>query len=122
MAFFFDWNIINEPGARFEISVALHLLKWVCYQQDVFGRNLDPLYYRDKADREVDFIIIENNKPILMIEAKFSDANIARGLIYLKNKYPQVRAIQVHLTGKKEYQTPSGIEVFNVIPLLNELV
>lgn len=121
-AYFFDWNIITEPGSRFENFVALHLLKWICYQQDVFGRNLDLRYYRDKAGREVDFIVIENNKPIMMIEAKYSDSSIAKGLIYLKSKYPQVRTMQVHLTGQKEYQTPNGIEVINVIHLLKDLV
>jgi predicted AAA+ superfamily ATPase len=120
--FLYDWNAVQDPGGRFENFVAVHLLKWVFYEQDVSGRNLELRFYRDKAKREVDFVILENRHPIMFIEAKHGDQNVAPGLKYLKEKYPKVRALQVHLYGKKEYRTQDDIEVVNVAKILNELV
>jgi len=120
--FFFDWNAIVDVGGRFENFVAVHLLKWIYFEQDVNGRNLDLRFYKDKVQREVDFVIIENNKPILFIEAKYSDSEITKGLKYLKEKYPMVRAMQVYLQGKKEFQSELGIEYVHVNHLLSELI
>ncbi|NUM89688.1 MAG: ATP-binding protein, partial [Bdellovibrionales bacterium] len=68
--FFYDWNALADDGARFENFVAVHLLKWVCFEQDAKGRNLELRFYRDKYDREVDFVILENGKPFLLVESK----------------------------------------------------
>jgi predicted AAA+ superfamily ATPase len=120
--FFYDWNAISDLGSRFENFVALHLLKWIYFQQDVEGRRMELRYYRDKAGREVDFVVIENNLPILLVEAKLADAEISRGLIFLKQKYPKARALQVHLNGKKEYLSEHQVEVASVVKLLSELI
>lgn len=120
--FFFDWNSVVEEGPRFENLVAVHLLKWIYFEQDTQGRNLELKFYRDKYDREVDFVVTENNKPILFVEAKLSDAESTKGLKYLKGLYPQSRALQVHLQGKKEYVDQLGIEHLNAIKLFSELI
>lgn len=119
--FFYDWNAISELGGRFENFVAVHLIKWIYFEQDVMGRDLELRFYRDKVGREVDFVVMENNKPLLFIEAKYSDAELGKGLKYLKKLYPSVRALQVHLMGKKNYINADGIEYLNVIELLNTL-
>jgi predicted AAA+ superfamily ATPase len=120
--YFFDWNTLVDEGQRFENFLAVHLLKWIFHEQDTKGRNLDLRFYRDKAQREVDFVIIENNKPILFVEAKLADSEVSKGLKFLKTLYPTTRAIQVHLKGKKEYIDGNGLEVIHVIKLLNELI
>lgn len=120
--FFYDWNAIIEPGHRFENFVAVHLLKWVYFEQDVQGRNLDLRFYRDKYNHEVDFVIIENGKPVMFIETKLTDQETSKGLRYLKSKYKNVRAIQIHILGKKEYIDDNGIEHCHCLKLLKELV
>ena len=35
----FDWSVVPEEPARFENLVAMHLLKWVHYDQDAEGRD-----------------------------------------------------------------------------------
>ena len=50
----FDWSIVPEEGPRFENLVACHLLKWVHFQQDAQGRDLDLQFFRDTDGREVD--------------------------------------------------------------------
>jgi hypothetical protein len=117
-----DWSLVPEPPARFENLVAAHLLKWVHHEQDARGRDLELHYFRDAEGREVDFVIAENRRPTMLVEAKWSDAPVDRGLRYLQSRYPEAAAWQVSATGTKDYQTPEGIRVAPALRLLSELV
>ncbi|MBL7670441.1 MAG: ATP-binding protein [Bdellovibrionaceae bacterium] len=120
--FFYDWNAIIEPGHRFENFVAVHLLKWVYFEQDVQGRDLDLRFFRDKYNHEVDFVIMDNGKPLMFIETKLTDQEASMGLRYLKSKYKDVRALQLHIRGKKDFVDGNGIEHCHCFKLLKELV
>jgi uncharacterized protein len=120
--YFYDWNAITDEGKRFENLVAVHLLKWIYHEQDMNGKEMDLRYYRDKYDREVDFVITENGNPVHFIEAKLSDADAPKGLRYLKSIYPEVRSTQVHLKGKKNFISKDGIEHVPVHKLFSEIV
>ena len=95
--YFFDWNLIDNPSARLENFVASHLLKWCHYIEDTKGYNMELRFFRDLEQREVDFVILQNNKPIEFVECKLSSKSIDKNLIYLKNKFPQVEATQISL-------------------------
>jgi len=107
----FDWTLVPELPQRFENLVASHLLKWVQYQQDTQGRDLELRYFRDVEGREVDFVVTERRKPILMVEAKWADAEIDRSVRYLKTRFPACEAWQVSGTGRNDYVSPEGIRV-----------
>ncbi len=117
-----DWTVVSDPASRFENLVAAHLLKWVHFQQDTEGRDLDLLYFRDVDGREVDFVVTERRRPIQLIECKWADADVARGLIYLKERFPSADALQIHATGTKDYESARGIRVFPAIEFLRTLV
>jgi predicted AAA+ superfamily ATPase len=117
-----DWSLVPEDGARFENLVAAHLLKWTHYQQDVFGRDLELRYFRDTDGREVDFVLSEGRRAVLLVECKWADAEVDRGLRYLKARFPEVSAWQLSAVGKKDYRTPEGIRVAPALRLLSELV
>ena len=118
----FDWSLIPEEPARFENLVASHLLKWVHYEQDTAGRDLELRYFRDTDGREVDFVVVERRKPILLVEAKWGDDAVDRGLRYMKAKFPSAAAWQVSATGRKDYVSPEGIRVAPAGKLLEDLV
>jgi len=118
----YDWSQVPEPPRRFENMVAGHLLKWVHYEQDAKGRDLELRYFRDVDGREVDFVVSEAGKPIRLIEAKWGDAEVDRGLKYLKARFPDAEAVQIAASGKKDYLTPNGIRVRPALPFLRELV
>jgi hypothetical protein len=42
-----DWTLVQDKGPRFENLVACHLAKWVDFQQDVLGRDVELRYFRD---------------------------------------------------------------------------
>src|ERR1017187_3881904 len=91
-----DWTLVPENGPRFENLVACHLAKWVEFEQDVKGRDVELRYFRDD--------------------------DIVRGLSYLKERFAAADAWQISATGKKDYVTPEGIRVAPALTLLRTLV
>lgn len=118
----FDWNVVPDVGARFENVVASHLLKWIHFQIDTKGRDLELRYFRDIDGREVDFVVLEHRKPIRFIEAKTGDGEVSSGLTYLKARFPTVDAWQISADGTKDFVSRAGIRVAPAIKLLSELV
>ncbi len=117
-----DWGLVREPGARFENLVACHLLKWVHYIEDVEGRDVELRYFRDRDGREVDFVVTEDSKPILFVEAKSTSIQADRGIRYLHQRFPLVPAVQVTATGTKDFVTHEGIRVCPAVGFLRSLV
>jgi predicted AAA+ superfamily ATPase len=117
-----DWSLVPSEPARFENLVAAHLLKWVHFEQDARGRDLELRYFRDTDGREVDFVVVEARRPLLLVEAKWGDAEADRSLRYLKARFPEADAWQVSAVGRKDFVTPEGIRVAPALELLSTLV
>lgn len=118
----FDWSLVPSQPARFENMIASHLLKWVHFEQDVQGRDLELRYFRDSDGREVDFVVVEGRQPILFVECKWAESDVDKSLRYLKVRFPQAQAWQLSATGKKDYVTPEGIRVCPALKLLDQLI
>jgi uncharacterized protein len=70
--YLWDWSCVTDQGARVENFVASHLLKSIHYWTDT-GRGRYELYFlRTKDQKEIDFVVTENEKPWLLIEVKTS--------------------------------------------------
>ena len=117
-----DWSVVPRDSARFENLVACHLLKWVHFEQDTRGRDLELRYFRDVEGREVDFVVAEKGRPQMLLECKWDEAEPDRSLRYLKQRFPQAEAWQISATGRKDYQTREGIRVAPALVLLKTLV
>jgi predicted AAA+ superfamily ATPase len=118
----FDWTLVPDLPKRFENLVAFHLLKWVHYEQDRSGRDLELRYFRDIDLREVDFVVLENGKPIHVIEAKWDDEKPVKGLKYLKARFPACEAHQICFRGKSDYVTKDDIRVCPAAAFFKNLV
>jgi uncharacterized protein len=118
----FDWSLVPSKPAAFENLVASHLLKWVHWQQDTQGRDLELRYFRDIDGREVDFVIMDGRRPVQFIECKWGDDEPGKGLCYLKQRFTQVDAWQISATGKKDVVTRDGIRMAPATVLLRSLV
>ncbi|VEN74771.1 conserved hypothetical protein [Candidatus Desulfarcum epimagneticum] len=117
-----DWTAVREKGPRFENVVACHLLKWTCFIRDTEGRNMELRYFRDVDKREVDFVICEDEKPIHFVECKSRDKKPSRALVYLKQKFPAVKATQVLLSKDIDVKTRDDIRVCSAHLFLSEFV
>jgi len=106
-----DWTLVRDPAARFENLVACALLKWVDYERDARGRDLELRYFRDTDGREVDFVVLEDRSVLLMVEAKLGEARVDRSLRYLKRRFPDSEAWQVTAESVKDFLDPEGIRV-----------
>ena len=118
----FDWSLVPDPGARFENLVASHLLKWLDFREDTEGCRTELRYFRDVEGREVDFVAVENGKPILLVECKSSNHDVSQALRYLKARFPATDAWQVAASGEEDFVTREGIRVAPALELLKTLV
>ena len=92
--YLFNYPEINNEGYRFENMVALELLRAI-YNWNEYGYGRFTLHYiRNKEKEEVDFLIADNNKPMLLIETKLSDDKPIKSLINFQ-KVLNVPAVQL---------------------------
>lgn len=99
--YLWDWSEIEDPGARFENFVAGHLLKYCHFREDTEGVKLELRYLRDVDGREVDFVVLENSKPIFAVECKTGDRAISKNILYFRDRTPIPKYYQVHLGSRK---------------------
>ncbi len=117
----YDWALCPDEAQKLENLVACHLLKWIHFKQDTEALSLELRYFRDSNGREVDFVVTENNKPTMLIEVKSSSKEISKSLNYLKNKFPQAKAYQVHMDEKSDYVT-DGVRCMPVWIFLKDFI
>lgn len=67
-------------------------------------------------------MITERNRPIKLVECRWSDADVDGDLICLRTKFPLVGAWEISVTARKDYQTPDGIWAAPAMELLRDLV
>lgn len=69
------WDVprIKEPAARFENMVAVELLRAVTSWNDLGHGTFSLNFIKNKEQQEVDFLIANEQEPVLLIEAKYSD-------------------------------------------------
>lgn len=117
----YDWTLIKGTGLRFENLIACQLLKWTHFLQDTQGRDVELRYFRDKEQREVDFVIVEEGLPLLFVECKEDSHQVTPPLKYLSARFPSVPSFQLTLNSKKDFVTPEKIRVVDAFKVLPEL-
>lgn len=93
--YLWDWTEIDNPAARFENLVAVHLHKYVDFMRDTGQAALSLHYVRDKEKREVDFLICDNRKPALLVECKLADDAPAASLMHYAEMLKVPHAVQL---------------------------
>ena len=106
--YLWDWSQIEDPGARFENMVASHLLKFCHYHEDVNGYRMELRYLRDTEKREVDFVVLKQNKPLFAVECKLSSKAVGEQIHYFKRRTTIPKFYQVHL-GEKAVSPTDGV-------------
>ena len=98
--YLWDWAQVDNPGARFENLVASQLLKYCHFIEDTEGYRMNLHYLRDREGREVDFVVVKNNKPLFAVECKVSDRTFSKAIKYFKERTNIPEFYQVHLGTK----------------------
>ena len=118
----FDWTLVKVEGPRFEIMMALHLLKCCHFLRDAQGRDIALKYFRYIDGQEVDFVVVEEDQPLMFIECEWQDSSLSQSLKYLKNKFPQTHCYQLSALGTQDYLSARQIRVCPAYLFLQNLV
>jgi predicted AAA+ superfamily ATPase len=70
--YLWDWSKAADMGARRENFTASHLLKAVHWWNSCGLGDFGLYYLRDKQKHEVDFLVVRDKKPFMMVEVKSS--------------------------------------------------
>jgi predicted AAA+ superfamily ATPase len=103
-------EVFGDEGAKFENLVATHLYKRIQFLEDLYGDKYELNYLRDKNGHEVDFVILKNNKPVCLIEAKLNETTRSKSLYYYKERLKVDHCLQL-IKSKVKTQTKDQIVV-----------
>lgn len=93
--YFYDTGmVVGDEGVRLENLLAISLLKHLNWIEDSKGQRCELRTLRTKDGREVDFVMVVDETPELIVEVKLSDATLSSGLQYFHKKY-SLKAVQV---------------------------
>ena len=92
--YLFNFPVIEDEAARFENLIALEFLRAVETWNDHGLGKFSLHYLRNKEKQEVDFLIVENNRPFLLVETKLSDEAPAANLLTFQDQL-NVPAVQL---------------------------
>jgi len=100
--YLWDWALVPGDGARFENLVASHLLKYCHFEEDQEGYKMELRYIRDTQGREVDFVVLKDQKALFAVECKSGERSLSPSLAYFQERLSLPAVYQVHL-GQRDY-------------------
>jgi predicted AAA+ superfamily ATPase len=92
--YLFNFPVVDDAAARFENLAALEFLRAVEAWKDHGWGRFSLHYLRNKDKQEVDFLIAQNNRPVLLVETKLSDDAPAASLLDFQKLF-NVPAVQL---------------------------
>jgi len=101
--YLWDWSMVPDPGPRFENFIASQLLKYCHFREDTEGYRMDLRFLRDTDRREVDFVVLEEGKPLFAVECKTGEKNINPSLYYFIERTKIPKFFQVH-PGNRDFE------------------
>ncbi len=105
--YLWDTPRIKEPSARFENAVALELFRAVTNWNDMGYGRWTLHFVKNKQGLEVDFLIANENEPMLLIEAKLGQDEPSKALKKFQQDL-QVPAVQLINQGETFRLVPNG--------------
>jgi uncharacterized protein len=99
--YFYDTGAVRgDEGALLENAVAVSLLKHLLFREDTHGIATALHYLRDKQKREVDFVLVEERTPRLLVEVKTSAEAATPAIKHFAHR-TGVKAVQIVRTLKR---------------------
>jgi predicted AAA+ superfamily ATPase len=113
--YLFDYGRIENPALRFENMIALELFRAVNTWNDLGLGSFGLHFVRTKEGLEVDFLVTNNRKPLLLVEAKAKDAVVPKALRKIQSQL-RVPAVQVLDQGDTFRRHANGDQAVLVVP------
>lgn len=99
--YLWDWSEVEDMGPRFENMVASHLLKYCHYHEDTQGHKMELRFLRNVELKEIDFVVLKNNKPLFAVECKTGGKAISKNIYYYRERTAIPHYYQVHLSTER---------------------
>lgn len=110
--YFYDTGqVVGDRGIKLENLVACALLKEIHFREDCLGEQWNLFYLRNKDGREIDFLVTRNEDPTLMIEVKWSDANLSSHFSFFDKYFSAVNKMQLVKELNREKTYPDGTQI-----------
>jgi hypothetical protein len=110
--YFYDTGQVpDEPGMKLENLAACSLLKEIHFREDCLGEKWGLYYLKNKDGREIDFFITKQEKPALMLEVKWSDAERSPHFSFFEKYFAGVNKIQIVKDLNREKTYPDGTKI-----------
>lgn len=117
--YFYDsGQVTNNNGAKLENIVASALLKELHYLEDTVGATTNLHFVRTKDGKEIDFLVVINEKPVSLLEVKYSDTTPSKHFQFFGDYFPTAKKIQLVKEIQREFTFKDGLEIRNVIQWL----
>jgi len=84
-----DWSLVPSEPARFENLVAAHLLKWGALRAGRAGPRPGAALFPGHGRTGVDFVVVEARRPLLLVEAKWGDAEADKSSATSRPAFPR---------------------------------
>ena len=117
--YLFDWLPIEKQGPLIENIVAVHLQKACHYWTDLAYDRFELCYIRTREKQEVDFCVVRENKPWMLVECKSRDTTISKALRKFAGLFPEAVAYQVTSADVDRVVPGSSIRLINVEKFLS---
>jgi len=105
--YLWDYPRIKDAAARFENMVAVELWRAVNSWNDMGYGNFSLHFLRNKEKQEVDFLLVRDGEPLLVVEAKLTATEPAKALRNFQ-KMLRVPAVQLTEGGEAGYRLYDG--------------
>lgn len=119
--YLWDWSLCEDAGARFENLVASHLLKYCHFIEDTEGANMKLQFLRDSEKREIDFIVVKNNKSLFGVECKFGEKSLSPHIHYFSKRSTIPKFYQIHTGRKHSYIKDARAEIIPILEFVKQL-
>lgn len=121
--YFYDTGqVYGDAGIKLENVVACALLKELHFLEDTLGCSCVLNYLRDKEGREIDFLIMIDNRPVLMIEVKWAEESLSRNFAVFSKYLPHTPGVQLVGKIEREKSFESGIRILDAARWLTDLI
>jgi len=119
--YLFDWLPIKDQGALLENIVAVHLQKACHYWTDLAHDKFDLCYIRTREKQEVDFCVVREGAPWMLVECKSHSTAISRSLRKFADLFADAGVFQVTSADVDRMIPGSRIRLMNIETFLSML-
>jgi len=117
--YLFDWLPIKDQGAMLENIVAVHLLKACHYWTDIAHDKFDLCYIRTREKQEVDFCVVRQGTPWMLVECKSRSTIISKSLRKFADVFVGASVFQITSADVDRMIPGSRIRLMNIETFLS---